>query len=412
MPSIGTVLESRSGIGPGFDMLRVGLAFSVVGWHSFYIAQGEPHPLADLHFFWFPGYAILSMFFALSGFLITASAMRLSLGNFIINRGLRIIPALLVEVMLSALILGAIFTTLPLSEYFRSDGFWRYFGNVAGFVSLTLPGVFGANPDHSVNVSLWTIPYEIGCYVLIGGLIIFRCLHRPRIVLALCVAFGVIAVGISLIEPDLTPASALNPRNIFIGNGSRLFISFLLGIAIYLYRFEIAYSHRAAAACLLFCVIIAAMGPLPGVLLNVLVTPALVYLTAYLGVSDLPELPLFNRGDYSYGIYLYGYPLQQTIVAVWPYQGNVFLLFVLSVPLITAFAMFSWHAIEYPILKLRRRFSFIAERRTQAAEHGGLQPAIFVTDAAAAIDGPACAVQPGCDGQKMLQAIPLTPPAR
>lgn len=412
MPSIGTVLESRGGIGPGFDMLRVGLAFSVVGWHSFYIAQGEPHPLADLHFFWFPGYAILSMFFALSGFLITASAMRLSLGNFIINRGLRIIPALLVEVMLSALVLGVIFTTLPLSEYLRSDGFWRYFGNIAGFVSLTLPGVFGTNPDHSVNVSLWTIPYEIGCYVLIGGLILFRSLHQPKIVLALCVAFAVIAVGISLIEPDLPPASALNPRNIFIGNGSRLFISFLLGIAIYLYRFEIAYSHRTAAACLLFCVAVAAVGPLPGVLLNVLVTPALVYLTAYLGVSDLPELPLFNRGDYSYGIYLYGYPLQQTIVALWPYQANVFLLFVLSVPLITAFAMFSWHAIEYPILKLRRRFSFIADRRTKAAEQGGLQPAIFVTDASAGIDGPACAVQPGCDGQEMLQAIPITPPAR
>jgi peptidoglycan/LPS O-acetylase OafA/YrhL len=393
-------------------MLRVGLAFSVVGWHSFYVVHGEPHPIADLHFFWFPGYAILSMFFALSGFLITASAMRLSLGNFIINRGLRIIPALLVEVVLSALVLGAIFTTLPLSEYLRSDGFWRYFGNVAGFVSLTLPGVFGTNPDHSVNLSLWTIPYEIGCYVLIAGLIMFRCLHRPRMVLALCAGFGVIAVGISLIEPNFTPASALDPRSFFIGKGSRLFISFLLGIAIYLYRFDIAYSHRSAAACLLFCLVIAAVGPSNGVLLNVFVTPALAYLTAYLGVSNLPELPLFNRGDYSYGIYLYGYPLQQTTAALWPYQGNSFLLFALSAPLIMAFAMFSWHAIECPILKLRRRFSLIADMRMPAAEEGGLQPAILVTDTSAAIDRPACAVQPGCDGQRMLRAIPLTPPAR
>src|SRR6266700_475574 len=116
MPSIGTVLENRRGIGPGFDMLRVGLAFAVVCWHSFHIAQGEPHPITSLHVFWFPGYAILSMFFALSGFLITASAMRLSLGNFIINRGLRIVPALLVEVVLCAIVLGAIFTMLPLSE--------------------------------------------------------------------------------------------------------------------------------------------------------------------------------------------------------------------------------------------------------------------------------------------------------
>lgn len=368
MPSIGTVLARRRGIGPGFDMLRVGLAFSVVGWHSFHIAQGEPHALANLHFLWFPGYAILSMFFALSGFLITGSAMRLSLGNFIINRGLRIIPALLAEIVLSAIVLGAIFTTLPLSEYFRSDGFWRYFGNAAGFVSLTLPGVFDANPDHSVNTSLWTIPFEIGCYVLIAGLILSRCLNKPKMVLALCAAFGVIAIGICLIAPISTSVSALDPRNIFVGNGSRLFISFLLGIAVYLYRFDIAYSHRSAVACLLFCLVIAAVGPLPGVLLNVFVTPALAYLTAYLGVSDLPELPLFNRGDYSYGIYLYGYPLQQSIVALWPCPGNVFLLFVISVPVTTAFAMFSWHAIERPILKLRRRFSFVADMRMQAAE--------------------------------------------
>ena len=368
MPSIGSVLESRKGVGPGFDTLRIGLAFSVIGWHSFHIVAGEPHPLADLHFFWFPGYAILSMFFALSGFLITASATRLSLGNFILNRGLRIVPALLVEVVLSAIVLGAIFTTLPLSEYFRSDGFWRYFGNVAGFVSLTLPGVFETNPDHSVNTSLWTIPFEIGCYVLMAGLILGKCLQRRRLVLMLCAAFGVIAVAIYLADPASAPASGLDPRRIFVGSGSRLFISFLLGIAIYLYRFDIEYSRRAALACVLFCLLAAAVGPLPGALLNVFVTPALVYLTAYLGVSDLPRLPFFHRGDYSYGVYLYGYPLQQTIVALWPSHASVAGVFALAALATTAFAMFSWHVIELPILRLRRRFSFVAGTRIQALE--------------------------------------------
>jgi peptidoglycan/LPS O-acetylase OafA/YrhL len=179
----------------------------------------------------------------------------------------------------------------------------------------------------------------------------------------MCAAFGAIAVGLCLIEPGFTSTSALDPRNIFVGAGSRLFISFLLGIAVYLYRFDIAYSHRSAVVCLLFCLAVAAIGPFHDALLNVFVTPPLAYLTAYLGVSDLPKLPLFNRGDYSYGIYLYGYPLQQTIVALWPYHGNVLLLFVISVPAITLFAMFSWHAIERPILRLRRRFSFMADMR-------------------------------------------------
>lgn len=170
-----------------------------------------------------------------------------------------------------------------------------------------------------------------------------------------------------------------------VGKGSRLFISFLLGIAVYLYRFDIAYSHRSAVACLLFCLAVAAVGPLPGAVLNVFVTPALVYLTAYIGVTDLPELPLFHKGDYSYGVYLYGYPLEQTIVAVWPYHGNVFLLILVSVPVITCFAMFSWHAIERPILKLRRRFSLVADMRMQAAgEKPGLRPTKIVTGISAA----------------------------
>jgi peptidoglycan/LPS O-acetylase OafA/YrhL len=364
--SIGTMLESRKGVGPGFDVLRVMLAFSVVCWHSIYIAQGVD-PLESLHFYWFPGYALLSMFFALSGFLITASAMRLSLTNFIVNRALRIVPALLVEVILSAVVLGAAFTTRPLSEYFQSDEFWRYFGNIAGFVTLTLPGVFKSNPGHSVNVSLWTIPFEIGCYVLTVGLILSKCLHRPRLVLALCLAFGVVGVGIYLTEPIATATSAFDPRDIFVGEGSRLFVSFLLGIAAYLYRFDIAYSHRSASACFLLCLAVAAVGPLPHALLNVFAAPLLVYLTVYIGVTDLPKLPLFRKGDYSYGIYLYGYPLQQTFVALLSLHGNALLLDLISLPFIAGFAMLSWHAIEHPILKLRRRLSFAVGMRVQAA---------------------------------------------
>jgi peptidoglycan/LPS O-acetylase OafA/YrhL len=358
--SVGSVLESRQEIGAGFDILRIVLAYSVVAWHSIYIANGSD-PFVATHLAWFPGYAILSMFFALSGFLITASAMRLSLANFIVNRGLRIVPALLVEVILSAIVLGAVFTTLPLPEYFQSGGFWRYFGNVAGLVHLTLPGVFESNPDHSVNISLWTIPYEIGCYILMAALVLSKCLHRPRLVLFLCVAFGVIGVGIYLADPTAIPDSFGDPRQVFVGKGSRLFISFLLGVAFYLYRFRIEYNHRSALVCAALCLAVAAAGPLPTALLNVLVAPLLVYLTVYIGVTDLPKLPLFRRGDYSYGVYLYAYPLQQTLVAIYPLNGNALLLYVLSLPFVTAFAMFSWHAIERPVLQLRRRFSLAAK---------------------------------------------------
>jgi peptidoglycan/LPS O-acetylase OafA/YrhL len=362
IPNIGNVLQSRSGIGGGFDFLRITLAYSVVAWHSIYIAEGSD-PFGGTHFLWFPGYAILSMFFALSGFLITASAVRLSLSNFIINRALRIVPALLVDVVLSAIVLGTLFTSLSLSEYFHSLGFWRYFGNVLGAISLKLPGVFESNPDHSVNISLWTIPYEIGCYLLMTALILAKCLNRPKRVLALCLAFGAIAIAIYLAEPDLATESLQDPRAIFVGKGSRLFMSFILGIAMYLYRFHIAYSHRSAIACSLLCFAIAAIGPLPSALLNILLAPPLAYLTVYVGVSELPKLPLFKGGDYSYGIYLYGYPLQQTLITLLPLNGKPVALFIAVLPVVTAFAMLSWHAIECPILKVRHRSSFVAKLR-------------------------------------------------
>jgi peptidoglycan/LPS O-acetylase OafA/YrhL len=135
-----------------------------------------------------------------------------------------------------------------------------------------------------------------------------------------------------------------------------------------MYRFEIAYSHGSALASLLLCLALAAIGPLPDALLNVFAAPILVYLTIYIGVTDLPKPPLFRKGDYSYGLYLYGYPLQQTCVALLPLRGNALLLDLISLPLIIGFAMLSWHAVEYPILKLRRRRSFSVGMRIKVEE--------------------------------------------
>jgi peptidoglycan/LPS O-acetylase OafA/YrhL len=113
-------------------------------------------------YFWLYVESLLPMFFALSGFLITASAQRLALGNFLINRGLRIFPALVVEIVFSAIVLGAACTVLPLRQYYASGVFFEYLLNVTGYVHYFLPGVFLNNPHEGVvNASLWTIPWEL-----------------------------------------------------------------------------------------------------------------------------------------------------------------------------------------------------------------------------------------------------------
>lgn len=378
MQTIGEKLRRRKGFGPGFDFLRIALAICVVAWHQSYIVAGTLPGSIDADrtwLIWFPGYAILVMFFALSGFLIAASGMRLSLGNFLINRGLRIVPALAVEVVLSAFILGPLLTQIPIRTYLADFHTYIYFTNIVGWVHYFLPGVFTQSPAPEVNSSLWTVPFEYTCYGVMACLIVLGLLKRPAVVLACAAVFVAIGVGLDLAglssppTPSVvgvaSPQQGLLGASLFLGRGSRLLVSFLLGVATYLYRDRLPYDRRLLAACLTVGALAAVLGPAPWMslpLLNAIVCPALAYITAYAGVSDMPRLPLLSKGDYSYGIYLYGFPVQQAVHAAVP-RSSAFLQFAVALVAISLLAAFSWHAIEKPILTLRRRFSFVARER-------------------------------------------------
>jgi peptidoglycan/LPS O-acetylase OafA/YrhL len=363
--SIGDKLERRKGIGPGFDFLRVGLASCVVAWHSFAVVGNNT--LDHRPFVWFPGYGVLVMFFSLSGFLISGSALRLKLRDFLINRGLRILPALAVEVILSAMILGPIFTTLALTDYFTQGQTYKYFTNIVGFINYQLPGVFKSNPGPSVNYALWTIPYEFGCYAVMSAFVIIGALKNRAMVLVVAILYGAICLALSLTGvDDREDIIGGVVRRLFTARGSRLYMAFVLGVAVYLYRHAIPYSKALVGVCLAGCALIAAIRPAEWMsypLLNIVVAPMLTYIMAFIGVSDIPRLPFFHRGDYSYGIYLYGVPLQQAFVAMFPTVMNPALQLLMAFPCIVAFAVFSWHAIEKPILGLRKNFSFVAKVR-------------------------------------------------
>ncbi len=349
--TVGEIINANRGLGPGFDFLRVALALSVVFIHAITVATGENYDSSRV--FWLPSYAILVMFFALSGFLITGSAQRLSLRNFLINRSLRIFPALLIEITLSALVLGALFTTLPIREYYGTSETWFYFTNVIGLINYYLPGVFTGNPKSAVNWSLWTVPYEFGCYAIMSSLIVFKLLRYKALVTLGAVIF--LALGLTGFAPS-----------IFAGDGSKLYVAFLLGIAAYLYRDRIPYSRRLFGLCLAYCFALSLLRPAPWMtpgVLNVIVAPVAVYMTIFIGHTRIPKLPIYGRGDYSYGIYLYGNPIQQAVRAALPWTDTAVLNLVFAIPLITLFAMFSWHGPEKWVLRQRKRFSFVARVR-------------------------------------------------
>ncbi|MEP6567914.1 MAG: acyltransferase [Mesorhizobium sp.] len=367
MRTIGEVLDRNKGIGPGFDFLRIALAMSVLFAHSFLIAEGEKFqystpPLALMHA------SIIPMFFTLSGFLITGSALRLRLKDFILNRGMRIVPALAMDIFFAAIVIGPIFTTLSLKEYFSSYEFLSYFANIVGLIHYVLPGVFEDNPfPNTVNGSLWTVPFEIGCYALMALVILTHLLKRPRILLCTALIFAAMIFMSLAYEwvPFGGEGRVFTATNHFLkSDGRALYVYFLAGILLYLFRNKIPF-HPAifgAAILLFFLAAFDVFAALPQMPVRLLLIPVIAYVTVYVGLSPIPRIPIYDRGDYSYGIYLYGYPFQQALVTLFPKLTSPWMHFGISLVLVTGVAMLSWHFIEKPTLGLRRRYSFTARK--------------------------------------------------
>lgn len=149
----------------GFDYLRIALSVSVLAAHTVTVCYGTQAetvlwsgPLRPLVYF------IVPSFFALSGFLVAGSRERNSLPAFLTLRVLRIYPALTAEVVISAFLIGAALTILPLHQYFTSRTLLKYLLNVTGYIHYRLPGVFETLPTPNiVNAQLWTVPFELEC---------------------------------------------------------------------------------------------------------------------------------------------------------------------------------------------------------------------------------------------------------
>lgn len=334
------------GLTSGFDYLRVFLSVAVLCWHSYLITHGLQQTFvfaADtLHY---ASRLILPMFFALSGFLVAGSLLRNSLQQFLWLRVVRLVPALAVEVVLSALILGPIVTIFTLDKYFHDPLFFTYFWNTIGHIQFFLPGVFLDHPfARVVNTSLWTVPYELLCYIALTLASLVTLFKRPRI---FAVIF-VIAVVVKTVLNLKYGSGVSYPPNL---GGRQLVVCFLAGVLLYINRDIIPYSSGLALLAAITGYIFVRNYDL--VFLSVL---PLAYVTVWLGLLNPGKLPIVFTGDYSYGVYLYAAPIQQAVfhfTAVGKsYAGNV----VLTLISVCFFAAFSWHAIERPALKLKNLF--------------------------------------------------------
>ncbi|WP_078864181.1 acyltransferase [Streptomyces sp. AcH 505] len=344
-PTALEIMDQHRGTGPGFDLLRIVLSLLVILLHSFHTAYGVPESrfLATgwSHPIWA---ATLPIFFGLSGFLVAGSALRSrSLKVFLAFRALRIFPALTVEITLSALILGPLLTTVPISDYVSDVRFLKYFGNIIGWIHFELPGVFEHNPASGiVNKSLWTLHPELLSYVLMTGLM-FSGIAYSRLKTTLLW----VAVTIALAAYNLA-TSKFELHGIY---GSQVLIYyFLTGILTYHWRHIIVINVPLLVIALAGAYVLMETPQTTFVLLPLVN----MYIMVSIGMMRFPPVKLLQGGDYSYGLYLYAFPIQQAIVEFLPGYRNWWTVFGLAVAITFGVAFLSWHLIEKPALKLKR----------------------------------------------------------
>src|SRR5579871_2099226 len=327
-----------------FDFLRFFFACLVIFSHSFSIVYGnyihEPLFAVSGGFLSFGAIAVMG-FFVISGYLITQSWQRSgTAGDYLKKRVLRIYPGFIAASLFCLLIVG------PLG----ADSFAAYRHHVhpvsfllrmALLFQPRLPGVFAHNPQPgAVDASMWTIRYEFLCYLLVAAFGLLG-LWRRRVVLGLFVLclsgnlwlFGHRHVAYTLPEAEQAMSTVAHALSFFrLDLSSAVFgcLYFLAGAVYFLYRDRIVRSP--ALALLALCLVLVSFThPVLLIFTMPLCGPYLLFLFAFHAPFDLRAFAA--RGDFSYGMYLYAFPLQQLLVSWGSGRWHPVTLFIAVLPL-------------------------------------------------------------------------------
>jgi len=336
-----------------FNLIRFVAAVLVLYTHSFALTTGDPNaePLRlSLGMTW--GTIAVDVFFITSGFLIAGSYFRnRNLVAFTWARILRITPALVLAMVFCVFGVGLYFTTNPRAEYLSDAMTVKYFlRNITLYlgVAYRLPGVFAALPfPGAVNGSLWTLPHEIHMYTYLAVVGTVLNQVRPRL------SDGVLRrVFLVLAACGL----AANLANHFLGftapETTHLFAMFFVGVAFYVGRESVRLNGGLFAACAVSLAVSLIQRDAFFVVYNLV----LAYLIFYVAYVPGGAVRRFNQmGDYSYGIYIYAFPVQQSLVALNPgITGGRLML--AATGLTFGLAFLSWHLVEKRFLRLKNRY--------------------------------------------------------
>jgi len=340
-------MQSRERFQNNYDFLRVFAALCIIFSHCFGLSGkfGE-EPLAQFTkgtlSFSFIG---LSIFFCISGYLIAKSANSSpTLKNYLWKRVLRIQPLLILVCILTIFLLGPIFTNLTVGQYFLNANSWSYFRNILPVFGLqfTLPGVFVHNvSENGVNGSLWTLILEERLYIVMVIVFLFR-KQNPD--------FFIILIG-------LLNALYLGNRFFFHGNMDPFLsdttffygLLFLNSAVLYFLNINFLKSRFLLILLVIICFIMA------------VVFPRLDFIFLFsipVLVNSVAKIKGFTNnagiyGDFTYGIYVFSFPVQQMFLAAGIINENPYKLYLCTLIIVVPMAFLSWNIIEKKCLGLK-----------------------------------------------------------
>jgi peptidoglycan/LPS O-acetylase OafA/YrhL len=349
-----TAGRTRMKLGLAFDprnnalnACRLALATEVILWHSFPVTGHGVSSKSVLQLLFSVG---VDGFFALSGFLITASWLRNPHPReYFLARALRIFPGLIVCLVVTA------FVFAPLSLAMQGGAAMKLLMSSAPIdyvlknstllsaLALDVGGTPKGVPEHGVwNASLWTLMWEVLCYLAVAGIGLAGLAKRRWVaptILALAV-FGAILL------PPLTYPGPWTNLQIAV----RFTIMFSAGATLYHWR-DVIPARWSLVAVSVFIVLGSSL--LPDY--RAVGGPALAYAVIVSG-SLIRAKRLNLRTDLSYGTYIYASPIQQLLAVGGLTSLNPWLFFVIATTATLPVAALSWFLVEQPAQALKSRF--------------------------------------------------------
>ncbi|RCW67355.1 peptidoglycan/LPS O-acetylase OafA/YrhL [Pseudorhodoferax soli] len=294
-----------------------------------------------LHFDYSGGMAV-KFFFLLSGILVANSLIEKPFFfQYLTLRVFRLFPALVVCLFVTTFVVGPVLSTSTVATYFGDPAVYVYaLRNLALSPQWELPGVFKQNPSNVVNGSLWTLPVEFFCYLMlgvVGGLGLLRNKFFAGFVFFALAAF--LTYRPTAMQWFSLPTEAWMFPLFFCMGG-------LLAVLK-----EYVWINFQTVFCLFLAAALMHATPLYPALMSLAIFICALYFVSFKVVREI-KLP----GDFSYGIYLYGFVCQQVFKSIWPEQGVHWNQFG-GVVFATILAVFSWYCIEAPSMRAGRRFA-------------------------------------------------------